>query len=101
MTYSQAKIDAFAKLDEAVDALRAAYSAEDDEKDKSVLTGYVLLTSAIEFVDKSDDVKDDDLDTVSLCGAYSRRGQDPTLTYGIINEAIRHHNNVNLRYGGE
>lgn len=99
MTYSQAKIDAFALLDEAVMALRAAYSAEDDEEDKTVLTGYVLLTTAIEFQEPSDNPTEDDLDTRSMVGCYSRRGQDPTLSYGIMQEAVRHHNNINLRYG--
>lgn len=101
MTYTQAKIDAFAKLDEAITELRNVYAAEDDDDDKSVLTGYVLLTTAIEFQDPTADVTDDDLDTRSFVGCFSRRGQDPTLTYGILNEAIRHWNMTNLRIGND
>lgn len=89
MTYTQAKIDAYDKLEEAVEALRAAYK---DDDDTSVLTGYVLLTSAVEFAKQTSSPDDDDLDTYSISGWYSRRGQPPVLSYGIVHEGLRHYN---------
>lgn len=98
MTYTPEKIAAYAALDEAVDKLREAYAKEDDDPDESVLTGYVLVTSSIVFEKQQDDPKWDDLDTSALCGIYSRRGQDPTLTCGIINEAVRKYNEVQINH---
>ncbi len=99
MTYSQAKIDAYKKLDEAIEALRVAYGYTDD---KEVLTGYVLLTSGIEFMDADpDDPTADDLDTRGFNSIYARRGQDPTLTFGILQEAVRKYNDVQVNYDGD
>jgi hypothetical protein len=88
MTYSQAKIEAYAKLDEAVEALRAV------DRDPNVLIGYVLLTCAVELDDDTNESDEnvDDMDMTSISGWYSRRGQSPTLSYGIVHEAIRHYN---------
>lgn len=94
MTYSDAKIEAYELLEKAVLALRAAYK---DPDDKDILNGYVLLTSAVEFCEKTDNPHDDDLDTISVAGWYSRRGQAPVLSYGIVNEALRHYNEVTIR----
>lgn len=96
MTYSQAKIDAYAKLDEAVEAIRAAYRDDDDQ---DILTGYILLTSAIEFCAvEPDNPRRDDLDTVSCIGWYSKRGQNPVLSYGIVTESLRHYNEVQVNH---
>lgn len=97
MTYSKKVIDAYAKLDEAVDAIRAAYK---EENDSDVLIGYVLLTSSIEFQEADDDDEyKDDLDTCNIGGWYSKRGQNPTLSYGIVNEALRHYNRIQVDHG--
>jgi hypothetical protein len=98
VTYSPEKIAAYELLEQAVIALRAAYK---DDGDKDVLTGYVLLTSAVEFSEPSDDPADDDLDTISVGGWYSRRGQAPVLSYGIVHEAIRRYNEVTIRHHKE
>jgi hypothetical protein len=101
MTYTQQKIDAYAALEDAVEKLRAAYRVdeleEDPDDEPSILTGYVLVTSSIRFSGPSDDPRDDDLDTTGVGGMFSRRGQDPTMTYGIINDAVRHYNARNMQ----
>lgn len=89
MTYTQEKIDAYQMLENAVEALRAAYR---DDDDTDVLTGYVLLTSAVDFASKTSSPDDDDLDTYSISGWYCRRGQPAVLSYGIVHEGLRHYN---------
>lgn len=95
MPFSQEKIDAYKKLDEAVDAIRQAYGYNDD-----ILTGWLLLTSSVR-IDDEPDSEDDDLDLRSSIGWYTKRGQDPTLSYGILNEAIRHYDQAQKQFGEE
>lgn len=97
MTYTQAKIDAYAQLETAIENIRTVYFTEDGE-DPNVLTGWVLLTSSIEFSEPDpSDPNQDDADTRSCGGFYSRRGQDPTLSYGILNEGLRHYNHIQMQ----
>ncbi len=102
MTYSQAKIDAYAQLEIAINNLRDIYTSEDKNDDEpNILTGWVLLTSGIEFCQpEPDDLYCDDVDTKSVMGFYSCRGQDPTLSHGIIQEAVRHYNRIQHSCGG-
>lgn len=96
MTYTQEKIDAYKKLDEAVEALRKAYGYHETGE---ILNGYVLLTNEITFdeIDQSNPNKDDK-DLSSAAAIYPCRGQDPTLTYGILMEAVRHYNGMSQGY---
>lgn len=91
MTYSPEKIAAFANLEDAIGQLRKAYGYDDD-----VMNAWVLLTNSIGFPDKEDDPDCDDLDQEDACGFYSRRGQSSTLSYGLLHEAIRHYNYMQL-----
>lgn len=93
MTYSAEKKEAFADLEASIAKLRKAYGYDDD---RSVMNGWVLLTNAVSFPEKSDDPDDDDLDQEDSCGFYSRRGQSSTLSYGLLHEAIRHYNYIQL-----
>lgn len=94
MTYSQERIDAYEALEEAINRVRKAHGADDD-----MLTGFIVLTSAVEFKEPDpDNPEHDDLDVTPYNGWYSRRGQDPTLSFGILNEALRHYNMTNMRY---
>lgn len=94
MTFSPEKIAAFEELEKAIDGLRNAYGYDDD-----VLNAWVLLTNSVGFVEKEDDPNADDLDTRDSVGYYTRRGQSSTLSYGLINEAVRHHNEVQMTWG--
>lgn len=94
MTISEEKRLAYEKLHEAVESLRKAYGYEDD-----FLTGYILLTSSVQIVPESESPDGDDMDVKSASGWYSKRGQDPTLSYGILCEAVRHYNEVQTEYG--
>lgn len=96
MPISEDKKEAYKKLEEAVEAMRKAYGHNDD-----ILTGYLLLTSSIEFVSEEDSPDNDELDLRSQNGWYSKRGQDPTLSYGILCEAVRHYNEIQVNYGDE
>jgi hypothetical protein len=96
MTYSQEKIDAYAALDKAIEQLRVAHGYTDD-----MLTGYVLLTSSVKFQEPCDDPACDDIDLDMSNGWFTKRGQDPTLSYGIVNEALRHYNSAQLRWAGD
>ena len=89
MAISEEKRLAYEKLEEAVELMRKAFGYEDD-----FLTGYILLTSSVEFVGEGDSPDGDELDVRSNSGWYSKRGQDPTLSYGILCEAVRHYNEV-------
>lgn len=91
---SEEKIAAYKQLDEAVDAIRKAFGYE-----KDILTGYVLLTSSVEYQEDCGHEDHDPLDLRSAMGWHTRRGQDPTLSYGILHEGLRHYNYVNERYG--
>ena len=53
----------------------------------------------MEFVPESESPDGDELDVRSSSGWYSKRGQDPTLSYGILCEAVRHYNEVQTEYG--
>ena len=94
MAISEEKRLAYEKLEEAVELLRKAFGYEDD-----FLTGYILLTSSVEFVPENESPDGDEMDVRSTSGWYSRRGQDPTLSYGILCEAVRHYNEVQTEYG--
>lgn len=97
MTFSQAKIDAYAQLDAAIDNLREVYQTEDQDgdHDPDVLKGWVLLTGTVKFRDPdSDDPMADDVDLTSRVGWYEKRGQDPVYSYGIVHDAIRHYNEL-------
>lgn len=97
MTYSQAKIDAYEQLEVAIANIRNVYR-EENQDTPDMLTGWVVLTSAIEFKEPDTaDLNQDDADAHSSSGWYARRGQDPTLSYGIVNEGLRHYNEVQIR----
>jgi hypothetical protein len=60
-----------------------------------------LLTSSVKFQEPCDDPACDDIDLDMSNGWFTKRGQDPTLSYGIVNEALRHYNSVQLRWAGD
>ena len=75
--------------------LKEVYDREHDEhcsehRETSVLNGYLPLTSNISFPEKSDDPQDDDEDIAGYMGFYSKRGQDPMITGGLLHNGSRY-----------
>lgn len=99
MTYSERKIAAYKKLDEAVAEIHAVYQEDHPDQESSdgyFLTGYVLVTNQSRPSDVDpNDLYADDLDMETVGAIYGMRGQNPVLTLGILNDAVQHH--LNLR----
>jgi hypothetical protein len=98
MTYSEAKIQAYEKLEEAIENLRKVYIDEDPDDDgAAILTGWLLLTSAIEFSSGHAEECEhhDELDSRNVAGWFSKRGQNPVMSLGMMHNAIHHFNAIN------
>ena len=85
MTYRKEKVEAYAALEEAIEKVRQVYGYTDD-----VLTGWTVITASVKYVEPCDNPDCDDMDSVSNGGIYTRRGQDPTLTSGMLHDARRY-----------
>jgi hypothetical protein len=90
VTLSPVKVEAYKKLDEAVDALTTAFRSEDGDNE-GILTGYLLLVGEVAFLEPGDP-EDDEQDMRTIMGVYRKRGQNPLLDLGLIHEWIRHNN---------
>lgn len=104
MTYSKNRIEAYKKLEEAVENLRRVCNDEEEgqwgiEVQNQVMTGYIVITSSMEFVTPDpNDPYADDLDARTINITYPRRGQDPTMTYGMLCEAVRRFESANIEH---
>lgn len=100
--WTKRKEDAYESLDKAIEEIRAAYKEGYEAEgihDEDVLVGWVVMTSAVDFVGGHPDYEDDPLDTRSIGGWYTKRGQHPVLSYGIAKEGLRHYNDVTVNEG--
>lgn len=97
MTFSQAKIDAHAAMDAAVEQLRDAYREDEENRNvDGVINGWLLITSEMTLYTNADDDPPDDPDAMkNVIGSYSKRGQAAILSYGLSHEYIRHHDGAN------
>lgn len=96
MPYSQEKIDAMAKLDAAIEDCIKAFDSLDGS---ALLTGYTVIICATRFLDKDLDEEcyeetDDDIEQVSNYAAFTKRGQPPVITRGMVEGYLDRWRNV-------
>ena len=90
MTLSPEKIAAYAQMDEAIHALVEAHNGDLSLDDNGFVTSWVLISNEIRQNDHaSENGRMDELDMIHTIGCFSKRGQDPSLTLGIIHEYLR------------
>jgi hypothetical protein len=96
MTLSQAKIEAFAEVETAIEKLVEAFRIEDDPEDVNkgaMLTGWLIVTNEVKLFNPDEiEEGDDEQDLKTIQGAYTRRGQNPLLSMALAHEYIRHWN---------
>jgi hypothetical protein len=85
MTFSQARIDAYANLESAILQLQEVIRVECEvEPTNGVLDGWLLITSHMESFDEDDEDKPlDDDEMKNVIGCYSKRG-----SMAIVNQAL-------------
>lgn len=101
MALTEAQVAAYAKLDDAIDAMVAAFDGgEDDDGDpwmaNTILVGYVLIVGGARFQQPTDscyDPDDDEQDMVSVSRGFTKRGQQPLLTRGILEAHLDRYRN--------
>jgi len=87
MPLSDAKKAAYAKVDEAVDELIKVFSEEDGEE-PGINIGWVMI--AQNLLPEKERGSEDDENFQHFCGAYMKRGMNPILAYGMVQDWIRH-----------
>jgi hypothetical protein len=95
MALSKEKVEAHVLLDKAIDALTAAYRTDEDKDRSGIQFGYLLIVGEMTFILPEDEEYEEDGDeeeVKDIIGSYSKRGQSPTISYGLAHEWIRHYN---------
>lgn len=88
MSYTQAKIDAMAKLDEAAEACVKAFESFAEH---TIPVGYVLLVVGTKPVSTDEDYSEPDDDDMEMMCEYThfpKRGQMPVVTRGIVDAYV-------------
>jgi hypothetical protein len=87
MPLSQAKIDAYAAMESAIEKLRDAFDADPETpqgKTGEVITAWILVTNGVKFWDAGDpDRPDDDEVMQPVTATYAKRGQAPIVSHGL------------------
>lgn len=84
MTYSSEKAAAYEQMEAAIEALNKAFNSFSDG---TMPTGWLFIETGIRFATNEDDYDeshDDELDATSVYIYHSKRGQDPTLSRGMV-----------------
>ena len=84
MVYSQAKSEAYEKAEQAISALIDAFDSFDEGE---MLTGWTIIVSGSRFSGEDApnyEPTDDELDVTAHYCYHTKRGQDPTMTRGMI-----------------
>lgn len=90
MPYTKAKADAYEKAEEAISALLESFGSFDNGE---MLTGWTLIISGSRFSStkfEEDNVEpdDDEMNSTAHYCFHTRRGQDPTMTRGMVEEFL-------------
>ena len=88
MTYSEAKAKAYEKAEAAIADLLEAFDSFDEGE---MLTGWTIIIAGSRFSGENDDdyqETDDELDVTAHYCYHTRRGQDPTMTRGMVEEFL-------------
>jgi hypothetical protein len=85
MTFSQARIDAYAQLESAIMHLQDVIASEQSEPSEDVVLGdWLLITSGMAMFQADDPDKPlDDDEMKNIIGMYSKRG-----SMAIVNQAL-------------
>lgn len=81
MTYNDKQVKALANMEEAIADLNIAF---DNFAENEVTTGWVLVISGYGMAEP--DPEGDPMEMKAVYAFHSRRGQDPTMTRGIVEE---------------
>lgn len=91
MPLTEAKAQAMAALEKAVDMLTAAYRVDESEP-PTMNFGYLLIVGEMRFQTPDEaDEDSDEMEVTDVMGSYSKRGQSPTISLGLAHEWIRHY----------
>lgn len=91
MAYSPEKAAAYEKVEEAINDLLESFGTFEEGE---FLTGWTIVVSGVRMVTESDydedgpDETDDENNVISRYTYFRRRGQDPTMTRGMVEELL-------------